>query len=340
MASRYCSNCGQELTEDSRFCPNCGRPVHETAHVSTPEADVPVPPPPGQQEAGGTTPYYAPTGAAPRQRSIAGRLFIGCAGLFVLGILFVGCLAILGSGGGGGGESAGSNDPPTERKKNAADETKELPTKKKHTKDKQPAVDKQAAQDPEPKPESPAEPEPIKLSGTGSQATKFFELEEGLMVVDMAHQGSMNFIVTLLDEQGKEVAFALGNAIGTVQISNAAHIPEAGRYILDVEADGRWQMTVRQPRPAEVPARTSFSGQGGAATELFSMNSGLKRINFSHQGEMNFIVTLLDSEGREVEFALANDIGTVETSTTATIPQDGIYLFQVEADGPWTIDVE
>jgi predicted amidophosphoribosyltransferase len=46
MADRYCSNCGHELAEDDRFCPNCGRPVHETAHVPTPDADVPVPPPP------------------------------------------------------------------------------------------------------------------------------------------------------------------------------------------------------------------------------------------------------------------------------------------------------
>ena len=34
------------MAEDDRFCPNCGRPVHETARVPTPEADVPMPPPP------------------------------------------------------------------------------------------------------------------------------------------------------------------------------------------------------------------------------------------------------------------------------------------------------
>ncbi len=50
MADRYCGNCGQELSSDHRFCPGCGRPVHETAIVPTPEADVPVPPPPDQRE--------------------------------------------------------------------------------------------------------------------------------------------------------------------------------------------------------------------------------------------------------------------------------------------------
>lgn len=44
MADRYCGNCGQELGTGNRFCPGCGRPVHETAVVPTPEADVPVPP--------------------------------------------------------------------------------------------------------------------------------------------------------------------------------------------------------------------------------------------------------------------------------------------------------
>jgi hypothetical protein len=36
---RYCSNCGHELADDDRFCANCGTPVHEAAHVPTPEAD-------------------------------------------------------------------------------------------------------------------------------------------------------------------------------------------------------------------------------------------------------------------------------------------------------------
>ena len=51
MVQRYCTNCGAELREDDRFCGNCGRTAHETARVSTPEADVPVTSPPTPEEA-------------------------------------------------------------------------------------------------------------------------------------------------------------------------------------------------------------------------------------------------------------------------------------------------
>jgi hypothetical protein len=47
---RYCRSCGQELQPEDRFCASCGKPVHATATVPTPEADVPVPPPPQQAE--------------------------------------------------------------------------------------------------------------------------------------------------------------------------------------------------------------------------------------------------------------------------------------------------
>ena len=78
MADRYCGNCGRELREDDRFCPNCGRPVHEVAQVPTPEADVPVPPPPGQQDA--QPAEFAPQDSSevPPRRSTANKLLVGC----------------------------------------------------------------------------------------------------------------------------------------------------------------------------------------------------------------------------------------------------------------------
>ncbi len=57
MAARYCIACGNALAEGGAFCSNCGRPVHETAQVGTPQANVQVPPIPHPQQA---ETYYPP----------------------------------------------------------------------------------------------------------------------------------------------------------------------------------------------------------------------------------------------------------------------------------------
>ena len=110
--SRYCRNCGNELSPEDQFCPNCGTPVHQAARVPTPEADVPVPPPPQPGGAGGAA---APQ--QPAQESGGGRrrhpILLGCLGIIGLLVVLVIVLAALGGGdetagggGGGGGQPA------------------------------------------------------------------------------------------------------------------------------------------------------------------------------------------------------------------------------------------
>jgi hypothetical protein len=115
---------------------------------------VPVPPPSNPQQAGGSQ-GFAPTGAAPRQRSMAGRLFVGCAGLVVLGFLFVGCLALLSSGG-GGGETANRDAQPS-----AGDGKKEAA---------QPEPQQPEPQEEKPEPEKRPKPEPRYSVGQTGQA--------------------------------------------------------------------------------------------------------------------------------------------------------------------------
>ena len=107
MAQRYCTNCGAELREEDRFCPSCGRPVHETAALSTPEADVPVPPPPSQRTEGD----FAPQAELPLQRPTANKLLLfGCMGLGLIAVLLalvVGLAVVASSGGGGSGSASG-----------------------------------------------------------------------------------------------------------------------------------------------------------------------------------------------------------------------------------------
>jgi hypothetical protein len=106
LEGRYCGNCGHELSEDARFCPECGQPVHETAHIPTPEADVQLPPPPGQSSAS----YNPPRTEAPPQQqgSMVGRSFGagfgasigwivgGClVTIVLLTVMFAGCMALI-----------------------------------------------------------------------------------------------------------------------------------------------------------------------------------------------------------------------------------------------------
>jgi hypothetical protein len=103
--ARYCGNCGNELDPEDRFCQYCGRPVHQTAQVPTPEADVPVPPPP-QQEAG--TQPLEQADAQPRQPWTTRQLVLGSLGAFFV-VFVVGAFVAALAGNGGGGNEAQKN---------------------------------------------------------------------------------------------------------------------------------------------------------------------------------------------------------------------------------------
>ena len=74
-------------------------------------------------------------------------------------------------------------------------------------------------------------PEPIKLSGTGQQASSKFDLNQGLAIFEMTHDGQSNFAIQLLDNQGNFVDL-LVNEIGTFNGSKVLGIEEFGPHIL------------------------------------------------------------------------------------------------------------
>jgi hypothetical protein len=84
----------------------------------------------------------------------------------------------------------------------------------------------------------------ISISGTGQTATEPFELESGLAVFRMAHQGNRNFIVYLLDQNGARVGTSLANEVGSFSGSKAIQVPRDGTYLLQVDADGSWTIQV------------------------------------------------------------------------------------------------
>jgi len=191
-----------------------------------------------------------------------------------------------------------------------------------------------------PTPLSSSGSKPIFLSGFGQQATEPFNLDSGLAIFKMTHQGQLNFIVGLLDRGGENLDPVVANAIGSSEVSKAVHIPKVAGYVLNVNADGPWTIEVEQPRPSSAPATTSFEGSGSTATSLFQLSRGLHTLRFTHQGQRNFIVGLLDKSGRVVDPVVANAIGHSNSSKAVRILKDDIYLLNVTADGPWTAEIQ
>jgi hypothetical protein len=86
------------------------------------------------------------------------------------------------------------------------------------------------------------------------------------------------------------------------------------------------------------PQPQTISGRGKTATKPFRVADGMTVFRFQHRGQSNFIVGLLTSRGEEID-NLVNEIGTINGSTARAI-EAGRYLFNIEADGPWSIRIE
>ncbi len=199
----------------------------------------------------------------------------------------------------------------------------------------------------QPQPTNPPAPAPMpgasqQFSGHGIQATAMFHLNAGLVVFHSTHtNGTSNFIVHLKDKDGQDVLF-ITNAIGEYNGRFADNVPASGDYLLSVDADGDWTVTIDQPQPpaySSPPSHQSWSGHGDDVTSWVTLKQGLARFSFTHNGSSNFIIHLLDSDGNVVEF-LANEIGAVNANTAISVESNGVYLLQITADGNWTINAD
>ena len=112
----------------------------------------------------------------------------------------------------------------------------------------------------EEKPSASVSTQDLEFSGTGDTRTSKFSLEKGPAVFRMTHDGFRNsyFLVWLIDEE-KDVETRLEEAqllacvgkdeIGGFNGSKTVDIKKQGdNYVLIINADGRWTITIEQPR--------------------------------------------------------------------------------------------
>lgn len=179
---------------------------------------------------------------------------------------------------------------------------------------------------------------PQDLRGTGQRVVKV-QLAPGLAVFAMKHTGKSNFAITLLESSGDPIDL-LVNEIGSFTGSTAVAIPEAATYVLNVDADGPWQIHITQPRPdtaAVDQPPVKLEGKGAAVSQFLRL-SGLVTFTAKHTGRSNFAITVLHDDGRPADL-IVNEIGNYDGSQASRFTA-GEYILKIAADGPWTISIE
>lgn len=85
------------------------------------------------------------------------------------------------------------------------------------------------------------------------------------------------------------------------------------------------------------PAPITLSGTGQEATKTFHLSGGLTRFEMTHNGDSNFIIHLMDTNGNTVEYVV-NEIGAYSGSQAFNV-MEGDYILNVDADGSWTVKI-
>lgn len=200
---------------------------------------------------------------------------------------------------------------------------------------------------------SMSEPKPIQLKGQGDDVSPKFILGEGISIITMNHDGNSNFIVQLMNENG-DLVDLLVNETGSFKGSKAIGVrkdnfmgAKPGAYIVNVTADGNWEILIEQPRPKNAKSLPiTFKGKSYGVSSFFALNEGLTTFKMTHDGKSNFIITLLDNKGRLIDL-LVNKIGAYSGKKVMGVKKDnfmgakpGIYILSVVADGNWSISIK
>lgn len=203
----------------------------------------------------------------------------------------------------------------------------------------------EAPAEPTEEPEAPAEPtvadwatetygtfDPITQTGAGDS---LITLPEGITaaMVTATHDGSRNFVLSVLDANNESTGDLLVNTIGpytgaTAYGMNGSFLGEPAR--LQLTADGNWSVTIA---PLAQAAALAPSGTGDG---VFLYDGDAAALAFTHAGQSNIVVQEFPDELFSFGL-LINEIGAY----SGTVPLSaGPSVITVMADGAWTATVQ
>jgi hypothetical protein len=193
----------------------------------------------------------------------------------------------------------------------------------------------------------------VVLAGSGTQVVTLDDDSRESFVagwVDITHNGSSNFIVTLLDASGERVD-GLVNEIGPYEGSKPWNLSE--EYVIkfvEVDADGDWTIEFF---PVEFAiASDKFIGGSGFTSGLELTGEGDDVLFGIAPGAvvMDFVCTDCDSNIFVNAWAprrdnLVNEIGDGTGFQTSVVIPEGTFMLEVavhdkNARGTWTISLQ
>ena len=173
-----------------------------------------------------------------------------------------------------------------------------------------------------------------------------------MLLLSASHDGQANFIVQIVGAAGSveysinEIGSYLGSRGHTVSSGSAFFGLVSGSHRIQVQADGEWDLVLNQEHPsAGTPPPISFEKKGDSVLNWLLLREGQYVVTTSHNGQSNFIVELLKSDGSQSEY-LVNEIGAYSGQTIVSVGSNlfdlkpGYYAVVVQADGSWTFDIE
>lgn len=98
-------------------------------------------------------------------------------------------------------------------------------------------------------------------------------------------------------------------------------------------------LTVAEEPPPEWETVASFSGNGAMNTDEFKLPAGKARVSYNFTGDSNTIIELIDPNDPLGGDLLLNEIGA-RSGTTRVYQPPGIYYFEIEGEGPWTVELQ
>lgn len=179
----------------------------------------------------------------------------------------------------------------------------------------------------------------VELAGRGQQVTRKFTLQEGLVQYRVTHNGSSNIVIEIKDGATGANVETILNEIGPVDATKATRLRKSGTYVLQVQADGDWTISLDEPRPEDAPeAPQLYSGSGTSVSPFFETDGGLLVIGGTYQGDGRVAIRLRDANGAVVE-QIANQVGSYNGSMGVSVTP-GIYFLELSGKGDWTVSVE